>query len=44
MPNTKSVDELLEKVYANATAQFQTVEPYDYWIIDGTKTGWHADW
>jgi hypothetical protein len=34
MSNTKSVDELLEEVYANATAQFQTVEPYDYWIID----------
>ena len=34
MPNTKSVDELLEEFYANATAQFQTVEPYDYWIIE----------
>jgi hypothetical protein len=33
MPNTKSVDELLEEIYVNATAQFQTVEPYDYWII-----------
>ena len=35
MPNKKSVDELLEEIYANATAQFQTAEPYDYWNIDG---------
>ncbi len=33
MPNTKSVDELLEEIYANATAHFHTVEPYDYWIV-----------
>ena len=34
MLNTKSVDELLEEFYANATAQFHTVVPYDYWIIE----------
>ena len=33
MPNTKSVDKLLEEIYANATAHFHTVEPYDYWIV-----------
>ena len=34
MPNTKSVDELLQEFYANATAHFQTVEPYNFRVKD----------
>jgi hypothetical protein len=35
MPKKKSVDVLLDEIYANATAKFQTSEPYDFWIIGG---------
>ena len=33
MAKKKSVDVLLDEIYANATAKFQTSEPYDLWII-----------
>ena len=36
MPKKKSVDVLLDEIYANATAKFQTSEPYDFWIIGGS--------
>jgi HD superfamily phosphodiesterase len=36
MAKKKSVDVLLDEIYANATAKFQTSEPYDLWIIDGS--------
>lgn len=36
MPKKKSVDVLLDEIYANATAKFQTSEPYDLWIIGGS--------
>jgi hypothetical protein len=36
MPKKKSVDILLDEIYANATAKFQTSEPYDLWIIGGS--------
>jgi hypothetical protein len=36
MPKKKSVEVLLDEIYANATAKFQTSEPYDLWIIAGS--------
>ena len=33
MPKKKSVNVLLNEIYANATAKFQTSKPYDLWII-----------
>jgi hypothetical protein len=36
MAKKKSVDVLLDEIYANATAKFQTSEPYALWIIDGS--------
>ena len=36
MPKKKSVNVLLNEIYANATAKFQTSKPYDLWIIGGS--------